>query len=121
MLTQEQLAYLKAELTKRRKELNRLLEENEHFGLEASFPKEAVGELSNYDNHPGDYGTEEFERGKDLALYEHAKEELAEIDKALEAMANGSYGLCQICHQPIPFERLEAVPTTTRCIQHATK
>lgn len=121
MLTKQQLAFLKNKLTKRQLELNEQIKENEHFGMQASFPKDAVGELSNYDNHPGDYGTEEFERGKDLALNEHAKQELMEIEQALEAMMKGSYGVCQTCHQPIPFERLEAVPTATRCIEHATE
>ncbi|BBP91783.1 hypothetical protein BsIDN1_54010 [Bacillus safensis] len=31
-----------------------------------SFPYDSIGELSAYDNHPGDQGTELFERGKIL-------------------------------------------------------
>ena len=38
--------------------------------------QEAVGELSMYDNHPGDMGTELFEREKDMALNVHAGSEL---------------------------------------------
>src|SRR5690606_5005223 len=83
--------------------------------------KESIGELSSYDNHPGDHGTEEFERGKDLALNEHAEKELADVEYALEAMQEGTYGICQECKQPIPFERLKAIPTATRCIEHATE
>ena len=36
-----------------------------------------------YDNHPADDATELYEREKDIALYEHAQQELKEIDYAL--------------------------------------
>ena len=34
--------------------------------------REAINELSAYDNHPGDLGTETFERAKDLGLKDNA-------------------------------------------------
>ncbi|MEM5591840.1 hypothetical protein AAHH67_09065 [Niallia circulans] len=37
---------------------------------------ESVGELSSYDNHPADLGTELFEREKDSALEQHDQSEL---------------------------------------------
>jgi hypothetical protein len=36
-------------------------------------------------------------------------------------MANGSYGICATCNEPIPFERLDAVPDTLHCIEHAPR
>ena len=83
--------------------------------------QDGVGELSMYDNHPGDMGTELFEREKDLALNVHAGAELKKVENALQALADGSYGKCEVCKQDIPFERLEAVPYTTLCIEHATE
>ncbi len=83
--------------------------------------QDGVGELSMYDNHPGDMGTELFEREKDLALNVHAGAELKKVEDALQALADGSYGTCEVCKQDIPFERLEAVPNTTLCIEHATE
>ena len=81
--------------------------------------KESLGELSSYDNHPADMGTALFDREKDLALHEHAESELGKVDIALEAMADGSYGKCQVCNKDIPFERLIIVPYTTFCVEHA--
>lgn len=80
-----------------------------------------VGELSMYDNHPGDMGTELFEREKDLALNVHAGSELQKVEDALQAMTEGTYGICEVCKKEIPFERLEAIPHTTLCIEHATE
>lgn len=80
---------------------------------------DAVGELSSYDNHPGDLGTELFERGKDLSLIEHAEKELNQINQALHAIEEGTYGLCVKCGGDIPFERMLALPTTATCMEHA--
>ena len=99
------------------------LKENSRVREEETYPKdsekESIGELSSYDNHPADMGTELFEREKDLALHEHAESELSKVNLALEAMAEGSYGKCQVCKNDIPFERLKIVPYTTLCIEHA--
>ena len=81
--------------------------------------KETSGELSMYDNHPADMGTALFDREKDLALHEHAESELGKVTSALHAIEEGTYGKCEICKQDISFERLEVVPYTTLCIEHA--
>src|SRR5690625_6352440 len=62
-----------------------------------------------------------FERGKDKALNEHAEEELKQINEALHAIDEDTYGICSVCGVDIPFERLEAVPTTDRCMTHANE
>lgn len=81
--------------------------------------QEDSGELSMYDNHPADMGTALFEREKDLALHVHAGSELQKVEEALLKITSDTYGICETCHKPIPFERLEAVPYTTVCIEHA--
>ncbi len=90
----------------------------DHYGLEGELIKESVGELSNYDNHPADHGTELYEREKDIALNEHAEQEKKDIENALQAIENGMYGKCEVCGAEIPAERLMAMPTTRRCINH---
>lgn len=119
MLSNKQLGKCKGLLLERQEELIKQL--GDHFGLEEEFSKEVSGELSNYDNHPGDQGTELFERSKDTALNEHAERELEEINEALHAIAEGTYGICSKCGNDIPYERLLAVPATDRCIEHAAK
>ena len=118
MITAEQLSICKTALMQRQFEL--IEHTQDHFGLSISV-KESVGELSSYDNHPADMGTELFERGKDVALNEHAEKELEEINEALHAIEEGTYGICSTCGLDIPFERLAVVPTTDRCISHASE
>lgn len=108
LLTTEQINHLKRELEERKADiLNRIdgyvSEEN---------ARESVGELSNYDNHPADMGTELYEREKDFALEQHDQSELDKINNALRAIEDGSYGICKVSGKEIPYERLEAVPTT---------
>jgi DnaK suppressor protein len=42
--------------------------------------------------------------------------EAAQVQDALRARANGTYGICQECGQPIPAERLAARPEATLCV-----
>lgn len=44
-------------------------------------------------------------------------ETLERIDKALEGIDRGTYGICEDCGQEIGFERLEALPFATQCIE----
>ncbi len=45
---------------------------------------------------------------------------LREVDGALERMAAGTYGLCEVCREPIEAERLAADPLLRFCIDHLT-
>ena len=73
-------------------------------------------ELSAYDNHPADLGTETFERGKDLGLQDAKRLLRGKIDEALERIDRGDYGNCMICGQEIPRARLEALPYAVNCL-----
>lgn len=63
MLTKDQLQHLKMNWNKRKDILNRF-KDNDHFQLNSAFPYDSWGELSAYDNHPGDQATELYEREK---------------------------------------------------------
>ncbi len=90
------------------------LDEQGQSGLGMSM-KDSTSELSTYDNHPADLGTEVFERSKDFSLRENAMLTVADIDGALERINDGTYGACEVCGRDIPLERLEAVPSTSKC------
>jgi YteA family regulatory protein len=117
-LTAEQLHTLRDDLEREESRLLSRLRDNDHYGLMIS-ERDSTGDLSTNDNHPGDLGTEMFERGKDIALNENAEKHLDDVQAALTAMDNGQYGVCITCNQPIPFERLEAIPYTLYCIKHS--
>jgi len=52
------------------------------------------------------------ERSSKLAVL---KSRLIDVDKALERIENGTYGICTKCNKPIEKERLEANPATEGC------
>lgn len=54
-------------------------------------------------------------------LDDRSRRALDEIDRALERMVQGSYGLCVECEEEIPLARLQALPTATRCVECASK
>ena len=119
MLSTQKVAELRLQLLRDKQELEEHFKQNDHFGLDRGHYHESMGELSSYDNHPADEGTELYEREKDIALNEHYELELGNIDQALTAMENGTYGKCEICGKEIPLERLEALPNTTYCKEHS--
>jgi RNA polymerase-binding transcription factor DksA len=44
---------------------------------------------------------------------------LAELDRALDELAQGRYGSCERCGEQIPADRLEALPGTRTCVRCA--
>jgi DnaK suppressor protein len=71
-------------------------------------------ELSHLDQHPADEGTEMFEEELDEGIADRLQEELAAIERAERRLEDGTYGLSVESGQPIPDERLEAVPWADR-------
>jgi DnaK suppressor protein len=67
-------------------------------------------------NHLADVGTDLGEQETMLTLESNEREILAQVERALQRLDEGVYGQCERCGQPIPFERLEALPYATRCI-----
>jgi RNA polymerase-binding transcription factor DksA len=106
----------------------RLAEERERLvGVRATFDDEhlsdqsesdSVGEISSYDQHQADMGTETFEREKDLSILEQVEAELADVEFALRRLDEGTYGTCEVCGRAIAEERLEALPATRLCLDH---
>jgi len=75
-------------------------------------------ELADADeNHPADLGTELQLQGQDRALTQNEKDVLAQIERALQKLDEGTYGLSDRSFVPIPTERLEAMPWATLTVE----
>jgi DnaK suppressor protein len=72
-----------------------------------------------YDENFADSGQVAAEQGENKALLAQMRDQLAEIEHALAKFESGTYGICERCGQPIAEPRLEAMPATRYCIQHA--
>jgi DnaK suppressor protein len=76
---------------------------------------ESTNELSLYDEHPADIGSEVFEREKDAGLLELYEFELEKVRDALERVEENKYGLCEVCGKQIEPARLQRISHTTLC------
>lgn len=57
------------------------------------------------------------ERNKVLAVIERLRENLHDVDLALEKIEKGTFGICERCGEPINPERLEAIPYARLCMK----
>ena len=69
-----------------------------------------------FDEEGGEGGTANVDREIDLYLSAQARATVAEIDRALTKIDDGTYGICEHCGQPIPEARLEALPYAALCV-----
>jgi RNA polymerase-binding transcription factor DksA len=108
----------RSDLEQARERLQKVIE-NHDIGTSSLL--EQTGELmsSSQDNHLADTASETYERELDEGLEEDARERLRQVEAALERIDAGEYGTCEVDGKPIPVERLEAVPWTTLCVEHA--
>jgi YteA family regulatory protein len=106
-------------IVRERERLESLVLEREAEGIGTESETENISELSSLDQHPGDIATETFEREKDFSLLEQLEAEIEDLDAALRKIEEGTYGICEVCGREIDPERLEAIPGTRTCIEHA--
>lgn len=69
-------------------------------------------------NHPADEASETFLVERNLAVSTDLQRELDEIERALQRIDEGTYGVCEVDGEPIDTARLDARPSATLCIQH---
>jgi DnaK suppressor protein len=69
------------------------------------------------DEDPGNLATELYQDELDEGLADDLREELAAVERAEARLAAGTYGLSIESGEPIPDERLEAVPTAERTVE----
>lgn len=117
-MDKNKLHYFNKRLYQERKKLLKALENMnnmEEYGSMDIY----YSELSNYDNHPADIGTELFMMEQDNGFKNRMKDTLYEIDSSLEDIKNGSYGICKECSKKIDKERLDLIPYLKTCIDCA--
>ena len=102
---------LRARLENEQKRLNEEMEQ-----LKASVrPTEERREGSPFGKREEE-ATESLELERRLALEKQVREQLAEVEHALQKFEDNTYGLCESCGQPIDPARLEALPQARLCL-----
>lgn len=69
-----------------------------------------------FDDDPADTGSANIERERAQSLSNHARRLLVMIDDALARIEDGTYGTCGRCGDPIPKNRLKAIPHAAFCL-----
>ena len=87
--------------------------------LEDEALRSSGGNLSNMPLHMADVGTDTFDQEFALNMAASDREKLAEIDAALQRIADRTYGVCQITGKPIPKARLDANPLAKYTVEAA--
>ena len=67
-------------------------------------------------NDQADVGSTTFERDHEMSLANNARDMLAQTERALARIDDGSYGVCESCGQPIGKMRVMAFPRATLCL-----
>jgi DnaK suppressor protein len=97
----------------------RLDEEREHL-LHQIDELTVGGEINlDFDDDFADRGQVASEQGENRTLADTLQVQLNQVEKALARLDDGSYGTCEVCGGAIGAERLDAMPATARCIDHA--
>ena len=109
-MTAEKIAHFSRMLHEEKKRIesdrDRYVQDNKSDSEE-----DAPSELSHNDgNNSADEATNLFDRERDGAATDNMNRILAKIDRALEKIEDGTYGLSDIDGSPIPMARLEALP-----------
>lgn len=86
--------------------------------------KEAVtqpDEAKGYSQHSADEGTDDFVKNINLEVTNKEFGMMRQIDRALEKIEEGTYGICDITNEEIPIKRLEAIPYATMTVKAQEK
>lgn len=102
----------------------KLLQEKEQLEKDlATFANKSAVVEGDYAARFPQYGSDEGENaaevaafGDRLSLERTLEEQLQDVNKALAHIADGSYGTCKYCKNPIEEQRLLARPTSTSCV-----
>jgi RNA polymerase-binding transcription factor DksA len=106
-----------------------LLEERATLEEQASVLKAEADSLT-FDREPGDVQFDDesgegdtlaVERDFDLARAAQARHTIDEIDDALRRIDRGTYGICEYSGEPIPRERLKAIPWARERVEYKTR
>lgn len=102
----------------------KLLEEKARLENElSSFTKKNPHLKGDFDTVYPEYGSEEDDNAREVAEYTTNKplemtfeKTLRDIEKALDRIKKGAYGICKYCDKPIDEKRLLARPTSSACV-----
>ena len=89
----------------------------ERLAVLASRPER--GSALGFGKRVGDGTTEAVGRLTDIGVGDSIERVLARTERAVAKLDDGSYGMCDVCGEPIPAGRLRALPDAVLCLRCA--
>jgi len=111
----------KSDIEKFKKRLEDLKRQMTQIVRGATAEVKTPDESKGYSQHQADEGTDDFTRVINLEVTSKEFDILRQIDRALEKIADNTYGICDISGEEIPLARLEAVPYATMTVKAQEK
>ena len=115
--------YSKAKLKQFRKSIEKRMEEiaedmgDIHDGiLDNGNDSEGSSQEAVFSVHMADAGTDSFEQEKNYILMGRESDYYKNLEVALARIDDGIFGICKICAELIPEERMLEVPNATKCV-----
>lgn len=111
----------KNEIEKFRKRLLEMKRQLELSLKAVSDDVKTYDEAKGYSQHQADEGTDDF--GQTISIEVSSKEQgiVRQIDRALEKIEEGTYGICDVSGEEIPLRRLDAIPYATMTVASQEK
>ena len=114
--SKSRLAFFKKQVKAKLENLANELDDS-RGNLESSIGgSSSLAQESVYSVHMADAGTDSYEREKGYHFINRETDYHKFLSKALERIEDGSFGVCTICGELIPEERMIEVPNTTKCV-----
>ena len=92
----------------------------QQLGEITAAPRDPMAALS-FGKRVGEGTSQAIERIEQVDVARRLEEKLADVERALQKLEEGTYGTCDVCGDPISPERLEAIPWATRCVKDAAR
>lgn len=119
--------YSKAKLNKFKKQIliklddvnNEVSEMKE--GVVNQKPTKSMSPDSIYSLHMADAGSDSHQLEKNFLFISRENSYIKNLEVALERIDSGEFGVCVLCGELIPEERMFEVPNATKCVDCKTK
>jgi len=119
--------YSKAKLISFKKQILSLINDVNHEvhdmkeGVVNQRPTKSMSPDSIYSVHMADAGTDAHQMEKNFLFISRENDYVKNLEVALERIDSGSFGVCGLCEELIPEERMIEVPNATKCVVCKTK
>ena len=114
-LTEKRLEKYKEVLLKEKDEVQKII--NNINEIQKRGAKDGNGDLSAYSQHQADLGSDTDESERRVYILEKELKTVKLINSALKRIYDKTYGICEICGDYIPANRLAIIPYAKYCIK----